>query len=124
MNYTFPENSLFASNFSLEGIYLSKDLIKNVEINYTQKKLIIYLYETCDKTKKQVLAHVWAENMRNNNYPDEKLNLTTYDGGKNKLYSRCFKNLKIIEEKHSFNYCSFEFACYVVSVSFENYENN
>jgi hypothetical protein len=70
-----------------------------------------------------VLIQNWIDAMLNNEFPDETMVLSTYDGCGNELYRKKFSGLKVQAVVSSFNCSTSECAMPEVCLSYESYQD-
>ena len=107
--------------FIIKGKYLSESFNKSVSFDYTGKRIFLQIYEVCKEG--EIHAHTWADGVENGQYQDEELQLITFDGSGEELYSKKFYNLKVVHRRTRFDYSSNEVGTHEVILSYEKYEN-
>lgn len=108
--------------YTLKSEHLPCDFVVSTKIDYKERTLSFVYYDVKKEGEADgIHALKWAQRMEYKVYPNETLELCTYDGCGTELYKVKFFGLELLEHKSDFDYNTSDVSAQQIKVSFTDY---
>lgn len=108
--------------WTLQSERLSPCFVQNLKVDYIEKTLDFRYIEVSCTDRVGLHPMIWAKELKEKMFPDEKLVLTYYDGCGTVLDKVVFNNLELVGHKTDLDYTSSDVCYQNFIVKFQGYE--